>query len=295
MFARALGISALLAGTSAAAPLGPAPVIGGKPATHDRAVVALTTHGGTVYCSGTLVSPRVVVTAAHCIYQITAPVYVFFGTDPADDGVFVPVDTAIPYPGYNHRSPADIGLVILSRPVPIEPVRLPERDLANPELAGSIRLIGFGDSQPADDYAPSGVKLAREVDLVNVEPYFLHYGVGACHGDSGGTTLARDPDGTDRLVGVISRGDADCVAGGYSTRVDLYRDWIQTWIAKFDAASCALDGRCANDCDAPDPDCAMPGPEPTDEPTTGGCSAGGGGPGVAMLLLGLVLVRRRRP
>ena len=286
------------AAIATASPGGPAPVIGGTMAHNDAAVVALAMKGGTVYCSGTLVSPRVVVTAAHCVHGVDPPAHVYFGTDPGADGLFVPVSMAIAHPDYGPKGHlADIGLVILARPVTIRPIPLPDRDLAHPALTGTIRLLGFGDTAPADPEEVVGVKFGREVTLGGVESYFLRYGVGACTGDSGGPTLARDPDGTERLVGVISRGDAACVVNGYSTRVDLYRDWVASWIASVDPASCDLDMRCAADCATADPDCAGDPPISTaDAPVdAGGCTAAGDGGGfpLVLLLLGLALHRRR--
>lgn len=282
---------------AAGAPLGPAPVVGGELARNDPAVVALTTHGGTIYCSGTLVSPSIIVTAAHCLHGLQPPVRVFIGTDPASDGLFVPVAWAIEHPDYAKKGLADIGLVLLARPVTIRPVLLPEHDFAQHAPTGPLRLLGFGDTEPSDPHAPVGVKFGREVALAGVENYFLHYGVGACHGDSGGPTFAREADGTERLVGVISRGDADCVTGGYSTRVDLYRDWVASWIENVDPASCDLDLRCTADCEALDPDCAdaAASAPPASAGSAGGCTAGGGGGGLplALLVLGLALHRRR--
>lgn len=286
----------LSAATASATPLGNAPVVGGTTARNDTAVVALTMRSGTTYCSGTLVSPRVIVTAAHCVYRVEPPAKIFFGTDPAADGLFMKVRLAIAHPDYARNKLADIGLVILERPVTIKPMLLPDGDLTNPALAGMIRLVGFGDREPEDYYGPTGVKFNREVPLTRVEGYFLEYGVGACRGDSGGPTLARDSDGTERLVGVISRGDPECMINGYSTRVDLYRDWIASWIASADPAGCELDMRCAFDCAAPDPDCAsgMPSTPPAATDETAGCAAGGAGAGMPLALLALALVLHRR-
>ncbi len=286
----------LAANPVVAAPTGHAPIIEGEVSRADAPVVALALRSGTIYCSGTLVSPRVVVTAGHCLHGVAPPAKIFFGTDPGADGAFVPVELAMAHPDYaKTRGLADIGLVILARPVTIPPVPLVDRNLASPAITGTVRLVGFGDTAPQDPGQITGVKFDREVPLTKVSSYFLDYGVGACVGDSGGPTLARDESGIERLVGVISRGDSDCLVYGSSTRVDLYRDWIASWIASADKATCELDMRCSTDCPGVDPDCIDVGVATNSprETSSGGCSSSSPGR-LAIPLLALAMLSRRR-
>jgi hypothetical protein len=57
------------------------PVVGAEVTTGDPGVVALIDGGGTgyVFCTGTLVSPRVILTAGHCIDDAMGSVVAHFG------------------------------------------------------------------------------------------------------------------------------------------------------------------------------------------------------------------------
>lgn len=268
-----------------------APIIGGVEARADAAVVGLATSIGMVFCTGTIVSPRIVVTAAHCVDRTGKPPLIYMGNDPGAEGMFIAVDSAVVHPDYADRTnpSADIAIVVLERPVTITPVPLLGREPAPPRIASDLRLLGFGETGRV---GVLGVKYIRSVPLTGVDQHWLSYGVGACHGDSGGPTLATDAAGIEHLAGVISRGDAACASTGYSTRVDLYQHWLESWIANVDRPICSLDTRCVEDCASPDPDCAI-----GDEiiaPEDAGCSVGSpGSVPLGVLAFGLLLRRRR--
>jgi hypothetical protein len=75
---------------------------------------------------------------------------------------------------------------------------------------------------------------------------------GVCFGDSGGPLMAIASDGTVRVIGALSNGDNSCVGRDNYTRVDTYRDWIESYTGPtvVDGADCgAIDpvGRCNGD------------------------------------------------
>jgi len=248
----AVGGAIVAATTHALALAGSArPVIGGvDPGGSWREVVGLSTQLGLPYCSGTLISPRIVLTAAHCLDRVPALAYV--GNTPARDGTFVDVESAYAHPDHDpvtHR--ADIGVVVLARPVPLPTPRLVE---TMGDRSGSVAaFVGFGFTQPGPS-GLQGIKHAGWQTLDAIEDELLRHGTIGCNGDSGGGVFVADGDAWS-LAGVISHGDGRCEVGGAAIRVDVHRDWIETQIAELDPPSCGLDLRCVEGCDAPDLDC----------------------------------------
>src|SRR6185295_20195739 len=79
-----------------------APIVNGMVDPGDPAVVALL-DGGRAFCTGTLVSPHVVVTAAHCIDvslggREPSTLQAFFGTTVGADGMTIEVLDGEPSP-----------------------------------------------------------------------------------------------------------------------------------------------------------------------------------------------------
>src|SRR5215207_8917008 len=83
--------------------------------------------GTWIYCSGTLISPTVFLTAAHCAEDGERVAVTF---DPAyQDGDKVYIGTFHADPAYNQSQsdPHDIAVVVFDKPVKgIEPAKLPE-------------------------------------------------------------------------------------------------------------------------------------------------------------------------
>jgi V8-like Glu-specific endopeptidase len=262
-------------------------------------------NGPMLGCTGTLIAPDAVLTAAHCVDpDLVGPAVPGFtlaldATGATGVPPFVAGRAAFAHEQFDINAPItdglaqffDVGVVLLAEPITtVAPVRMPRPDQAAAIIANlDLEIVGYGRIDPNTDQY--GIMFDAQTKLVSLNATELQVGSGApepqnCNGDSGGPGLANLGDGR-RVVGVVSRSfsGAECVNGGVDTRVDAYLTWIHGKVTSGIPCGSGL---------------AEPCPvEPEEEEEEGGCCAagGGGGPGTALLalLVGLaVFVRPRR-
>ncbi len=286
-FALALLCVPACTGSPAPAPAATAPqteqtrraIIDGAPDVNPahRAVVALTWGSGpSNFCSGTLITPDVVLTAAHCLENISVTLLeVFFGNDVDGAGerrdavemAFHPLwDTNNLHHGY------DLGLVRLASPAPADATPVPHLPaalgLSQTDEGTSLEHVGFGRTENNT----SGLKLTAMALLgrvcdgpescpfggTNVAPGAFGYPMaagGPCKGDSGGPAFLWR-NGQEYVAGVTSYGDEFCEYFGVSMRPDAHAAWIDAFIAGVHE-DCATPGDEDADtlADCSDPDC----------------------------------------
>ncbi|MBI2897160.1 MAG: trypsin-like serine protease [Deltaproteobacteria bacterium] len=239
------------------------PIIGGDPSDAAATVLLFNVGGGFSSCSGSVIAPRVVVTAKHCLGRNPgdpeAPQGLVVLTRPSlNDEYHYPVVAGQTTPGDSIEN-LDFAILIVDRDIDLEgaPYYEIDRDPADLEVGTEVRLIGYGLSDANGE--GKQMRKLETTDAVTdpVVPELLYtWGRGACSGDSGGTVL--DPDG--RLVAVMTR--ADCAGMTISERVDFFLDLVdwgleETGICVVHEEEC--DG-IDNDCDDfPDEGCRTEG------------------------------------
>ena len=209
-------------------------------------------------CTGTLIAPRVFLTAGHCVGDGATAARVWFDTDLTDNpdypygGPSAHEGTPIPHPLYSWADADhhDVGVVILDEPVAdIEPATLAGPDMlaqlkkarileGGYEEGAFFRSVGYGgmlESWPPPVLAYDRVRRFSESEYVSLTQVHLHLSQkavfdegGSCFGDSGGPVFWVDPDGNEIIAAVTSTGDAQCIATGLNYRVDIPE--ILQWI-----------------------------------------------------------------
>lgn len=209
----AVGAFVASAASSQVAPARQA-IVDGEP-SFELAVVALLTADDRAYCSGSLVAPGLVLTAAHCLdHGVPTAVRVGDRT--------IAVRGHRIHPDYDARSlHADLAILrIPDRETPSLSLRHEPLDAG--WLGRPVRVIGFGATSGVE-LTTDGRQRARTTTIERIEETRLRHGPSSCDGDSGGAVV---DEATGVLVGVISSGPRGCVHYGRATRVDVYLDWI---------------------------------------------------------------------
>jgi V8-like Glu-specific endopeptidase len=195
---------------------------------------------GDIWCTGTLIAPSVVLTAAHCIQQNELPggqppsfTLALDVSDAYSAGLFQGVDM-LAHEDYDPNAwygSNDIGLVFLAEhPTGATHELLPSpSEGASISVGADVDIAGYGQTNE-NIYESAGVLYKAHTELTAVGQLDITVGgpnqPQGCYGDSGGPSFLPVAGGR-RQIGVVSAGVGEgCSDGEIHTRVDPFLEWI---------------------------------------------------------------------
>jgi hypothetical protein len=202
------------------------------------------------YCTGTLISDTVFLTAAHCGNEGEAVEVTF------EEEEFSSLTPSTTYDGTFEAHPnIDIAVVVLDDPIQgITPALLPSLnrleapDVGRREKYDKFTAVGYGGQEPVNEpgWGPSidynderewAVSAYKSVNrtYLSLSQNLKQGNGGTCYGDSGGPNLFgayKTATQTDVIAGITSTGDSWCKATNVTVRVDTKP--VQDFLSGYD-------------------------------------------------------------
>ena len=205
-------------------------ILNGSECSPDRSSVVLLNlrradGSGEGACTGTVVAPRVVLTAAHCLDENVGIARVWLGSGPE-----IVAQSFTAYPGYRFNTPGlfDVGVVVMAEDLPR--VAIPILTSRDGRVGETAIIAGWGRDQ---DNAPArlraGSTTLSAVTSEVLQSIFAPPSSSVCSGDSGGPIFLLE-GGTWTIAGITSATSQNVCNTGtnfyQSVRHPAVRDFI---------------------------------------------------------------------
>jgi hypothetical protein len=241
----------------------PQRILGGRPTREGEFPHCVAVGSGSRFCcTGTLVAPRVVITAGHC-FDGGCKERIYVGLDwdeanlPSNASRVYNVIHSVIHSDYDPFTlENDIAVLILDRDVVgVTPCRIATQQQL--ESAYFLRLAGFGYNEEGE----IGTQRTADVAIATKNcdctiggfPCSSTYGcfpgkeivaggggIDTCNGDSGGPGFIMLGDESLVLAGITSRATSNrtvsCGDGGIYVRADRYHEWVREQVRSYDTS-----------------------------------------------------------
>ena len=218
-----------------------------------RQVVSINTAGSG--CTGTLVGPKVVITASHCGENGGTTRFTLHGGTEYQ-GTF---KRSSLYPGQDH----DVAVAILSQPVPKASVGEYVSVSATPLAVGDrLYLMGYGCTQPGGGGGSDGNLRGGFATVSGFSGFDVvsNSGAALCFGDSGGPGMVDDQATTPKIITVNSKGNIRDTNYTANLASNESRTFLQTVASENNVVICGITPNAPDCSESPDP----PDPDPID-------------------------------